>query len=223
MALERTAIVAAALDLLDQTGLEGLTMRKLAEALNVQAPSLYWHFPGKPALLDAMANALLEDVARTPVDGAAHQVVLRRSAAELRRALQARRDGARVYAGTFVMGENVLRLAETMIGALMRSGLSAQTAMRAGFSLLYYVLGFVIEEQAWQKQAGTDPAALAVQLSEWGGRFPAVEQALPHFTEADEDERFAFGVDLILNGLAQHAPSEAERMEAFFRAAQPGR
>src|SRR6218665_3603504 len=111
MPLESPAIIAAALDLLDQAGLDGLTMRKLAEALDVQAPSLYWHFPGKPALLDAMANALLEDVARVPVDGLSYQVVLRRSSDELRRALQARRDGARVYAGTFVMGENVLRLA----------------------------------------------------------------------------------------------------------------
>lgn len=218
MALERTAIVAAALDLLDQTGLEGLTMRKLAEALNVQAPSLYWHFPGKPALLDAMANALLEDVARLPVDGAGHQVVLRRSAAELRRALQARRDGAKVYAGTFVMGENVLRLAETIIGALMRSGMSARTSMRAGFTLLYYVLGFVIEEQAWQRQVGADPANLAAQLAQWGGRFPAIEAALPHFSDADQDDRFNHGVDLILNGLGQHAPTERERMEALFRA-----
>ena len=46
------AIVQAALDLLDETGMDGLTVRALASRLGVQAPALYWHVPSKQALLD---------------------------------------------------------------------------------------------------------------------------------------------------------------------------
>ena len=218
MALERPTIVAAALDLLDETGLDGLTMRKLADALGVQAPSLYWHFPGKQALLDAMADALLEHVARSPVDGDDFQTILRRSADDLRNALQARRDAARVYAGTRVVGDNMLRLAQAIIGALIDNGIDPRTASRVGLSLIQYVLGFVIGEQAWQRQTGLDPAALAAQLARWDDRFPAVEAALPHLAGGDEDARFAFGVNLIIGGLARHKPDEATQVAALIQA-----
>jgi AcrR family transcriptional regulator len=62
-------VLAGALDLLDTDGLEGLTMRKLAAHLGVQAGALYWHFQSKRALLDAVADALLADVAG-PAPGA---------------------------------------------------------------------------------------------------------------------------------------------------------
>jgi len=54
--VKQELIVRAALTLLDEVGLEGLTMRRLATALKIQAPSLYWHFPKKQALLDGMAD-----------------------------------------------------------------------------------------------------------------------------------------------------------------------
>ena len=56
--VKQELIVRAALTLLDEVGLEGLTMRRLATALKIQAPSLYWHFPNKQALLDGMADAI---------------------------------------------------------------------------------------------------------------------------------------------------------------------
>lgn len=203
MALERTTIIAAALDLMDEAGLDGLTMRRLADALNVQAPSLYWHFASKPALLDAMANALLEDVASTPDGSADFRTILRRSADELRAALQSRRDGARVYASTSVMGENVLRLMQTMMEALDVGGFDPETSTRASVSLLHYVLGFAIEEEAWRGRRSADPT---------------VEAGLRHFIAGDENARFDFGVDLILTGLSGHRSSEASQMDAFIRA-----
>ena len=116
MALDRQIIVAAALDQLDQHGLEGFSMRRLAAALGVQAPSIYWHYPDKTALFDDMADALLQGVASQPDDAADYAAVLRHMAGQLRDALRRRRDGALVYAGTFVVRDNVLRLAETVIG-----------------------------------------------------------------------------------------------------------
>ena len=58
MALDRTKMIAAALELLDEEGLEGLTLRRLATKLKVQAPAIYWHFKNKQELLDEMASSV---------------------------------------------------------------------------------------------------------------------------------------------------------------------
>src|SRR4051812_8864236 len=71
MALQRETVVREALALLDEVGLEGLTMRRLAARLGVQNPALYWHFKNKQALLNLMAATLLAD-ARAAHDPATH-------------------------------------------------------------------------------------------------------------------------------------------------------
>ncbi|MCE3589844.1 TetR family transcriptional regulator, partial [Escherichia coli] len=57
--LQREAVIRAALDLLGETGVDGLTTRRIAAALGVQQPALYWHFKDKAALLDALAETIL--------------------------------------------------------------------------------------------------------------------------------------------------------------------
>ena len=59
--LQREAIIRTALDLLGETGVDGLTTRRIAAALGVQQPALYWHFKDKAALLDALAEAMLAE------------------------------------------------------------------------------------------------------------------------------------------------------------------
>ncbi len=59
MRLTRDQVVGVALDLLDEVGLDNLTMRRLAAALGVKNGATYWHFPSKQALLEAMADAML--------------------------------------------------------------------------------------------------------------------------------------------------------------------
>lgn len=59
MALRKEQIIEEALQLLNESGLEGVTLRKLAKRLGVQAPALYWHFNNKAALVNEMAEAIL--------------------------------------------------------------------------------------------------------------------------------------------------------------------
>jgi TetR/AcrR family tetracycline transcriptional repressor len=148
MRLERDQIIATALVLLGENGLDGLTMRALAQALQVQAPSLYWHFPNKKALIDGMADALVERVAREPVDKLSWQEAIRLVGEQLRQGLLAHRDGARVYAGTYVTSENTLRMGEAMVGTALARGRQPRARGLGSFSMMYYVLGFVMEEQA---------------------------------------------------------------------------
>lgn len=221
MALDRQIIVAAALDQLDQHGLDGFSMRRLAAALGVQAPSIYWHYPDKTALFDDMADALLQGIASEPDEAADYATVLRRTAGQLRDALRHRRDGALVYAGTFVVRDNVLRLAETVIGAMTRAGYDSQTASRTIFTMLYYVLGFVIEEQALARHGGLDASEIANGLSVMADdRYPAVRAALPHISDPDHDARFESGLELIIRGLSRPVAGDEEQIQQLVKAMQ---
>ncbi len=206
--IERDTVITTALELLDEVGIDGLTMRRLAQALEVQAPSLYWHFANKEVLLDAMADRLVADVARGPAFGEDWRVALRTTAREMRQALRSRRDGARVFAGTYVVTENTLRVAERLIGALRDAGQPPRVASWNAFGVLYYVLGFVMEEQGLQ--AAPDPQPLEARREAFRtlaeGRFPHVLEAMEHVFDLDWEARFEAGLDMLVEGAAPRPP-----------------
>lgn len=148
MKIVKEDVVTKALELLDEVGLEGLTMRKLADALKIQAPSLYWHFANKSALLDGMADALLEHVGRGVSRGEQWEDRLCQIAGELRLALLSRRDASRVFAGTYPISENILRVGSLIHECLLDAGMDDRRASWSVFILSHYVIGFSIEEQA---------------------------------------------------------------------------
>jgi TetR/AcrR family tetracycline transcriptional repressor len=204
MKIQREAVIATALELLDQVGIEGLTMRRLADALDIKAASLYWHFANKQELLNAMADALIEGVARIPNTDSWEQGIIR-VAREMRRALLARRDGARVYAGTYVITDNVFRVAESLLASMREAGGSNQLAGWSAFSVLNYVLGFVMEEQgiATDSAAGADLESRRGEFAAMAqGRFPCLFDAIDAIFDADFDARFESGLELIVAGLA---------------------
>src|SRR5690625_2014493 len=99
MKLTRERIVAAALNLLGDAGLEGITLRRLAAQLGVQAPTLYWHIRDKDELLTLLGDAVVAPLAQLPEAGAQNwQEWLVSVAIQFRRALLAHRDGARIVA-----------------------------------------------------------------------------------------------------------------------------
>ena len=197
MRIVKTEVIATALKLLDEVGMEGLTMRKLADALNVQAPSLYWHFANKDALLEGMADALMEPVATNNPEGEAWDARLGRVASEVRYALLSRRDAARVFAGTYPLSDNVLRVGSLLISSLKQAGADDRTASWGAFTLVYFVIGFVIEEQGLggkKEPAGQEENSLAA-------KFPLAAIAMREIAGTNADQRFAFGLDLQIMGL----------------------
>lgn len=96
MALTSEAIVAAASRILDEYGLGDLSMRRVAEALDVQAGALYYHVPNKQSLLAAVADEILGSMAQPSS--------LQDWALEYRRALLSHRDGAELVASSLAMG-----------------------------------------------------------------------------------------------------------------------
>lgn len=202
-------IVQSAFQLLDEVGLDGLSLRKVACNLGIRAPSLYWHFKNKQALIDALADALISDVAVHVPEGQPWRATLHQLAGEFRAAFKAHRDGARVYAGTFLATDNVMRVADVTIEAMVGGGASVERAATTAMDLIYYVLGFVIEEQSLQQQGGdlTDfPASFYERIRQ---RYPHCWAALDTLERTDLDERFRSGIDLLIAGLEQRIREDA--------------
>ncbi|CDL15783.1 hypothetical protein [Klebsiella pneumoniae IS46] len=109
--LNRESVIDAALELLNETGIDGLTTRKLAQKLGIEQPTLYWHVKNKRALLDALAVEILarhHDYS-LPAAGESWQSFLRNNAMSFRRALLRYRDGAKVHLGTRLMKNSMIR------------------------------------------------------------------------------------------------------------------
>jgi AcrR family transcriptional regulator len=144
--LTREQVVRAALDLLDDVGLAGLSMRGLADRLGVKAASLYWHLRDKEQLLDLLSESILGEVPESP-DGP-WRPALEAFAHDYRRVLLAHRDAARVVAG-FQSGPAALRRYERLIASLLAAGFPASDAADAAVLLFgQYVPAFVADEAA---------------------------------------------------------------------------
>lgn len=201
MRIVKEDVVSTALRLLDEVGIEGLSMRKLAEAHQVQAPSLYWHFANKEALIEGMADALMHPVARDNPEGEAWDARLGRIATEMRQALLSRRDAARVFAGTYPLSDNVLRVGSTLIACLKDAGADESIASWSAFGLSYFVIGFAIEEQALA--ANPDPTANVEAMRDLLPNYPLATLAIREITVENADQRFAFGLKLHILALKE--------------------
>jgi len=167
-------IINAALDLLDQEGLNDLSLRKLAALLDMQAPALYWHFKNKGVLIDYMAEAILQtefqDV-RARSDDEPWQDWLVDVCQRLRRAMHSRRDGARIVAGAHLFPAiTLMRIFETTQESLISAGLNPHKADLLATTTVHFTFGRVIEEQS-----SPSPEEFArMDLDELGREFPRV-------------------------------------------------
>ncbi|MEV6638733.1 TetR/AcrR family transcriptional regulator C-terminal domain-containing protein [Amycolatopsis sp. NPDC051371] len=147
MGQRRTEVLQAAIELLDEAGLDALTMRLLASRLGVRASALYRHYPSKQALLDAMVAALVGPAASLPAE-APWDELLRGAASGMREVMLAHRDGARLISGFHHPGDEAIAVFEHLIGALVGAGVPACRATVAVDTALAYANGYTIEEQA---------------------------------------------------------------------------
>ena len=152
--LDRKRVADTALGLLNEVGLEGLTLRAIARELDVKAPALYWHFKDKQALLDEMATEMMRrmtaEYAPLSEDWREALTVSMRG---LREHLLRYRDGAKVYSGTHFTDISFAVPMEERLRLLTAAGFTPVQAARAGHIVYSYTIGYVIEEQAM----GPDP------------------------------------------------------------------
>jgi TetR/AcrR family tetracycline transcriptional repressor len=196
MRLNRETIVQAALELLDEVGLDQLTTRRLADRLGIQSPTLYWHFKSKQELLTAMAYAMLPviDPRSIPPD-ADWRALFRDNAHAFRRALLSRRDGARIHAGTIPSVDQLPKM-EAVIRLLNAAGFSIKEAATMLLAISRFVVGWVLEEQAVaEKPADRAKAYPALE------QFPLASEAFALLRNQTDDEAFDEGLALLLRSL----------------------
>ncbi|MFB6773573.1 TetR/AcrR family transcriptional regulator [Streptomyces sp. NPDC056337] len=150
--LDRRRVADTALRLLNEVGLDGLTLRAIARELDVKAPALYWHFKDKQALLDEMATEMYRRmVAGTPLDPAdTWRERLLKTNRGLRASLLGYRDGARVFSGSRFTGAEHAEQMEDSLRLFTAAGLTLAQAVRASTTAYLFTLGFVTEEQGVQ-------------------------------------------------------------------------
>jgi len=154
-------VVAAAMTVLAENGLPGLSMRRIAEVLDVQVSALYWHFPNKQALLAAVSARIVGADAResaTPRDLAA-------IAAALRERLLAHRDGAEVVSSSLALGLLDLPARAALVQAALAAGLDATAAEVASDTLVHYVIGYTFHEQQRMHASVVGAADASVDLA----------------------------------------------------------
>ncbi|AHH21938.1 putative transcriptional regulator, TetR family [Nocardia nova SH22a] len=204
MKLDAGAIGAAALELLDEGGLDGLTMRKVATALNVQAPALYWHVKNKRELLDVMARAVFVDAVsgvEAPRREVSWQDWVAELAGRLRTAMLRHRDGGRLLAGTNVSDDSMWRTTELTLRTLEDAGFTPVDAGRVFPVVLHYTIGFVIEEQARTGVDYADNPYTELDTVVDAERYPRTAQMVIDQAEAEPDAEFAHGLRVILTGV----------------------
>jgi TetR/AcrR family transcriptional regulator, tetracycline repressor protein len=207
----REQIVAAALDLLDEAGLDGLTLRQLAARLGIRAPTLYWHVRDKRELLDLLAAAIMDQALagwREPQPGQPWWEWLAARARVMRAALLAHRDSALVVSGNRP-AESSLPGIERQLRALAEAGFTPRDGLLALLTLNTYVLGDVIDQQA--EEGRPRPASAGDGAPPKTG--PAIGPASPYpllsvaiAGMSSPNQRFEHGLGVLVAGLrARHA------------------
>ncbi len=151
MKVNRDMVARAGLKLLNEVGLEQLTLRLIGSELKVQAATLYWHFKSKEELIDEMATRVLAEGAPqlVPVkDFADWNVWAASFGTGLRKTLLAYRDGARMVVGTRLTDTEYMKTVERIAAKLVGSGFTVRQVVVLLSTIYNYTLSFVMEEQA---------------------------------------------------------------------------
>jgi TetR/AcrR family transcriptional regulator, tetracycline repressor protein len=205
--LDRKTILTHAFAILNEAGLEGLTLRRLAAGLRVQAPAIYWHFKNKQELLDEMATQVFrEAVNEAPRldESQSWQDWASMYCIGLRRTLLRYREGAKIYSGTYLTDPALYAPMEASLRKLTNSGFTLRQATISLGALYSFVIGFVIEEQAVHPLPGEfNPQ---YELAHRNARVDKEKYPLAHASGAEifegHDARFLEGIRLIVAGMA---------------------
>ena len=203
--LSRERVLRAAVAFADESGLEALSMRKLGEAVGVEAMSLYYHVANKDDLLDGMIDVVFSEI-DLPSGEDGWKTAMRQRAISVRRVLSHHRWAIGLMESRASPGPATLRHHDAVIGCLRNAGFSVALTAHAFSALDSYIYGFALQERSLPFDTPDETAELAQAIMT---RFPPGEY--PHLAELttehvlrpgyDYGNEFEFGLDLILDGL----------------------
>jgi AcrR family transcriptional regulator len=200
-------VLRAAIVLADRGGIEALSMRKLAQKLGVEAMSLYNHVANKDDLLDGILESVASEIDLAP-DAADWKAAMRRRAISAHEVLSDHPWACSLWMSGTSSGRARLRFADAVLRGLREAGFSPDLTYHGFHVIQSYILGFTLQEQA----ADFDVKDLETLAARFLRDFPAddypdLAEHIRQHIEPDDDHEgaFAFGLDLILDGLERRA------------------
>lgn len=190
--------------LADKQGLDSLSMRKLGDALGVEAMSLYNYVSNKEDLLDGMVEVVFTEIG-VPAEKADWRSAMRQRALSVRDVLGRHRWALRLIGSRTSPGPATLAHYDAVFGSLRRAGFPLELATEAYGMLNSYTIGFAVQEALMPFETGAEAVELVGELL---GRVPA--ELYPYLTEvmververgADPADRFESGLDVILDAI----------------------
>lgn len=212
-ALTAELIVGAAVTVLDESGVGGLSMRKVAERLGTGPASLYAHVSGKDELLELVFDHLVGQVPLPTPDPARWREQVHQMLGDLRELLMAHRDAALAGMGRVPTTPNTLAAGEALVRALRAGGLGDASIAMGVDQLILYVSACAVEAGIYQ-QSGRSEAEIEQYFEQVHDfylrlprdRYPVLAEIAPDMIGHGAEARFRFGIDVMLAGLRAVTP-----------------
>ncbi len=214
--LSRDLIVETALRLLDADGLDGVSMRRVAEELGTGPASLYAHVANKEELLDLVLDRVAGEIEIPRPDPARWQEQLRELGLAVHATFIRHRDIAAVSLANIPTGMNSLRIADGMMGIMIAGGVPPRVAGWTLDHLALYIAADAYEDSLYtnRQQASGLPMEkfieqYMVSISDFyrnlpADRFPTLAAHVEDLLGGDGDKRFEFGLDMIVRSLGTY-------------------
>lgn len=226
--LTRDLVLTVAITLADRAGLTGVTMRRVAEVLSVEAMSLYHHLPGKAGLLDGLVESVAREIdveiGRVPAGAGWRQTLRQRCLAA--RVVMVRHPWAPALIASRPAIPPVLFLHfERTLATMIEGGLSYRLAHRAMHALGSMTLGFT--QELFSPASGAQASPPEEQLTRMASALPHITAMVASEVHAHDGDtlgwcasqsEFEFTLDLLLEGLERKRRSEARSPLAAHRA-----
>jgi AcrR family transcriptional regulator len=203
--LSRERVLRAAIDQADALGLEALSMRKLADILEVAPMALYRHVANRDDLIDGMVDIVFSQVV-VPSSGTDWKTAMRRRAISLRDVLSRHRWAIGLMESRRNPGPANLRHHDAVLGSLRAGGFDIVGAAHAYSLLDSYIYGFALTKMNLPFETAEEIGEVAQEMLE-----PFPLNAYPNLLEIltehvmkpgyDYGDEFAYGLDAILDGL----------------------
>ncbi|GGS86009.1 transcriptional regulator [Planobispora rosea] len=215
--LSRDLIVSAGLRIVDAEGVDALSMRRVAQELGTGPASLYAHVENKEELLDLIYDEVMGEIRVPEPEPGRWLEQIREVVLEATRVFGAHADIARVGLANIPTTPNALRIAESQLRIMIAGGVPPKIASLMVDRLALYVCADAFEGSLYYLRQRGSGKELEEFLEEVFGqigdfyralpadRFPTLVAHVDDLVAADDRERFEFGLDLMLRGLASYA------------------
>lgn len=193
----------AAIRLADDGGIEALSMRKLAQALRVEAMSLYNHVANKDDLLAGIVELVASEIELAPA-GPDWKAALRQSAISAHEVLLRHRWAPGLWMSTAEVGPARLRNADAILRTLREAGFSEDLTYHGYHILQSHVMGFTLYALSFRSGAEELKELAATFLRDFpADEYPDLAEHIKQHMEPSDERQgaFVFGLDLILDGL----------------------